>query len=115
MARFETWLEQDLNSPVCVRQLPGDLFRQDSQGNLIGVNVTKDGESVTLAGTVIGYVILPDKTTITVSGTRSGNTAYIVLPGTAYAQAGPVSITIKLTDGNEILTLAAVQGYIQAA
>lgn len=115
MAVMETWFDQDLSEPVKIRTMTGVMFRQDSQGNLVGVRITKDGEDVTLAGTVTGYVIKPDGTTVTVSGTRSGNTAYIILPAAAYTVSGTVTITIKLTDGSEILTLAAMQGYIQAA
>ena len=115
MAVMETWFDQDLGEPVKIRTMTGVMFRQDSQGNLVGVRITKDGEAVTLAGTVTGYVIRADGTTITVSGTRSGNTAYIILPATACAVTGPVTITIKLAEGSEILTLAAMQGYIQAA
>jgi len=115
MALMETWFDQDLSETVRMRTMTGIMFRQDSLGNLVGVRITKDGAEVTLAGTVTGYVIKPDGTTITVSGTRSGNTAYIILPATAYTDAGPVTITIKLAEGSEILTLAAMQGYIQAA
>lgn len=104
MARVETWFDQDLLKPVPIRQI-GSIYSQDALGNRIGVNVTKDGESVTLSGTVNGYIILPDGSHISCPGYRSGNKAYINLPANAYSIIGPISIAVKLTDGSSITTL----------
>lgn len=113
---LELWFDQDLNEPVSVRTVSGNIFHQDAGGNKIGVRVTKDGASYALSsGTVTGYVIRADGTTITISGTRSGNTAYIILPATACSVKGPIQIVIKLTQGSEIVTLAAMQSSVLAA
>lgn len=115
MAMIETWFDQDLLAPVPVHVLSGVVFDQDSLGNLIGVRITKDGEPVTLTGSVNGYCILSDGSTIPVDGSRdnSGNSAWIVLPQSAYLVLGTISIVIKLTDGNTITTLCACVGTVR--
>lgn len=117
MAVIETWLRQDLKGLVTVRSLQGQVFSLDNGGNLIGVKVTKDGNPVTLTGTVTGYCILSDGQTVTVTGSGSagiqnGNEAYIVLPQLVYSVPGQISIVIKLTSGSVTTTLAACTGYV---
>ena len=108
MAKVECWFKQDLKKPVKVQTLNGSVFTLDNVGSLIGVEVYSDGEAVTLTGTVNGYVILPDETTVSVAGTRSENKAYIALPQSALAYPGFIRIAIKLTNSSEITTLLAV-------
>lgn len=117
MAVIETWLRQDLNRMVRVQSLQGQVFSLDDGGNLIGVRVTKDGEPVSLAGTVTGYCILSDGQTVNVTGSgnagiQNGNEAYIVLPQLAYSVPGQLSIVIKITQNSTITTLAACTGYV---
>ena len=108
MARIETWLEQDLNTPVKPYYLKGNVFNLDNVGNLIGVKVYNNGSSVTLSGSVTGYCVLADGTTVSVTGTRSGNSASITLPQSALSVPGMIGIAIKLIDGSTITTLAVV-------
>lgn len=90
----------------------GLMFNEDSLGNLIGVNVYSDGEPVTLSGTVVGYCILANGTSIPVSGTRTSNKAYIIMPEVAYKVPGLIVIILKLTDGTATTTLAAVSATV---
>lgn len=108
MAIAETWLNCDLKRPVIVHQMNGNVFSHDDGGSLIGVNVFSNGAPVALSGTVVGYCIVPDGSTISVAGTRSGNQAYIILPESVLLLPGMVNIVIKLTDNNAVTTLAAV-------
>ena len=108
MAQIETWFEQDLKKPVKVHTLNGNVFTLDNAGSLIGVKVYDDGSPATLSGSVNGYIILPDDTTVSVAGTRSENKAYIALPQSALAYPGFIRIAIKLTNNSEITTLLAV-------
>lgn len=107
MAVIETWYNQDLQKPVQVQYLDGSLFSHNGNGNLIGVHVFNNGEPVTLGGTVSGYVITADGSTVPCTGTRSGNNASILIPPSAY-QPGGVLITVVLTEGSTVTTLAAV-------
>ena len=96
MAVFETVLRSDLTQPVQVKQLSGNLFSADNNGNRITVEVTRNGEPVELSGLVSGYVIRADGQTVYIPGTIEENTASIVLPISAYAIVGNVSIVIKV-------------------
>lgn len=108
MAIAETWFNCDLKKPIIVHQMNGNVFSHDDGGSLIGVNVFSDGEPVTLSGTVNGYCIIPDGSTIAIAGTRSGNKAFITLPKSVLLLSGMINIVIKLTDNNVVTTLAAI-------
>lgn len=97
MAIFETVLKSDLKKPVQVKQLSGNLFSGDSGGNKITVDVLDNGSPATISGTVTGYVIREDNSTVTISnGTLTGNKASIVLPASVYTVVGRVSIVVKV-------------------
>ena len=96
MAVFETWLKNDLQKPVSVKQLPTTLFLGDNESNLIGVEILDGGSAAVMTGDVYGYILRDDDDTIIVQGTLEGNNAFIVLPATAYAITGNISIVIKV-------------------
>lgn len=108
MARVETWFNQDLTEAVKVRYIDGNVFSQDNNGNLIGVNVFSGGNVATLSGSVAASIIRADGATIPAVGTLSGNRASVVLPQAAYTVPGALSIVIKLTSGTDVTTLCAV-------
>ena len=93
---FETWVRSDLKKPLDVKQLKNTLFLGDDDSNLIGVEVLDNGSTATLSGDVYGYIIRDDDVTVVIQGTLDGNKASIVLPDTAYAVAGCLSIVIKV-------------------
>ena len=108
MALIETWYNQDLQQPVKVNYLHGNVFSQDNQGNLIGVNVFDGGAPASISGTVSGSAIRADGATVALSGTLSGSAVYVILPSAAYAVPGLLSIVIKLTGGGSTTTLCAL-------
>lgn len=109
MAIIETWFEQDLKRPVKINKLDGNVFSQDNEGNLIGVELFDNGEPAIISGTVSGTVIRADGGTVAISsGTLSGNKCSVILPSTAYAVPGLISVVIKLTSGGRITTVCAV-------
>lgn len=114
MAVIETWFRQDLQKAVKVNHIDGNLFTHNGNGNRIGVRVYNDGEPVTLTGTVSGYVITSDGSTVPCVGARSGNKATITIPPAAY-QPGNAFITIFLTDGSTVTTLCAAQTTVLQA
>lgn len=111
MAVIETWFEQDLQKPVKVRYIDGNLFSHNGNGNRIGVIVTNNGDPVTLTGTVSGYAVLADGTTVPCTGSISGNKASILVPAAAYSP-GSILISIFLTDGTTVTTLAALSSSV---
>jgi len=107
MAR-ESWIHADLKKPREIHSI-GAIFAGERGGNLIGCEVTEDGEPVTLSGTVRGYVILPDGETITITdGTIQGNRVSILLSDPCYGMAGDIRITIKISD----VTVCACRGCV---
>ena len=114
MAVIETWYNQDLQQPVKVHYLDGSMFSHNGNGNRIGVHVFNNGASVTLSGTVSGYVVTSDGSTVPCTGARSGNAASILIPAAAY-QPGAVFITVFLTDGSTVTTLASVATNVMTA
>lgn len=110
MAVVEYWLSQDLSKPVIVQRMAGSYFTEDNVGNLIGVKCTKDGENVSLSGTVSAYVIRGDDQTVTVAnGVIDGNKASVLIPAVALEVPGPIAIVLRLTDGTTKTTLCAIQ------
>lgn len=108
MAQNETWLNHDMLEAVRVQYLDGNLFSMDNAGNLIGVNLTRDGVDYSGGGSVSANVIRADGSTVAVVGALSGNVATVVLPQSAYAVPGVASIVVKLTVSGEVTTIAAV-------
>ena len=108
MALIETWYKQDLKQPVKVNYLDGNVFSRDNQGNLVGVRVFDDGEPATLSGSVSASVIRADGATVAVSGVLSSNECYVILPQTAYAVPGVLSVVIKITSGSTVTAVCAM-------
>ena len=108
MAVIETWYNQELKKPVKVHYLDGNVFSQDSKGNLVGVCVFDNGTPATLYGSVSASVIRADGATLAVEGTLSGNECSVILPEAAYYVPGVISIVIKLTSGTTVTSLCAV-------
>ena len=112
MAQIETWYMQDLTQLVQVHHLPGNVFSQDNQGNIIGVEVFDDGVPATLSGTVSAMIVRPDGGTVAATGTLTGNKMSVSLPVEAYAIPGVISIVLKLTNGSVVTTLLAVVAVV---
>lgn len=114
MAVIETWFNQDLQKPVKVQYIDGSMFSNNGNGNRIGVNVYDNGEAVTLTGSVSGYAVLADGTTVPCTGARTGNKASILVPPAAYVP-GALFLSVFLTDGTTVTTLAAVSTSVLLA
>ena len=113
MAVITTNLTCDLQSPVKVQYLDGNLFSQDNQGNVINVAVFDGEEPAEISGTVSANVIRADGGTVAVAdGNIEGNVASVVLPSAAYYIPGVVSIVIKLTTSGVVTTIAAVVAMV---
>lgn len=112
MAQIETWFTQDLKKPVKVNYLDGNVFSQDNQGNVIGVEVYNGDTPASLSGSVSASVVRSDGYTVAVVGTRNGNKLSIALPEAAYAIPGVISIVLKLADTDSTVTLLAVVSMV---
>ena len=112
---MEYWIKTDLKQLPKVEKMAGVMFTQDSRADRIGVNVTKEGEPVELQGSVIGYIVKPDGSTITTAGQKQGNKAWVDLPAAAYTTPGLVSVFVKVTDEDRTITLGGVEGICYKA
>ena len=112
MALIEKWFEQDLLKTVEQRYIEGNFFSADNAGNLVGVKCYKDGAEASLSGTVTGYCVLSDGTTVPLTGTRSGNQAYIIMNQTALSVPGLIGVTIQLIDGTTKTTLLSIMANV---
>ena len=107
MATVNVNLTCDLQHPVQVQYIGGNLFSQDNAANTINVDVFNDGEPATLGGSISANVIRADGATVAVSGALSGNRAYVILPQACYAVPGTITVIIKNTESSTVTTLAA--------
>lgn len=112
---IETFFEQDVKKAVKVQYLDGNVFSQDNSGNKIGVRLFDNGEPQDVSGTISANVIRSDGVTVAVSGSSSNNAAWVILPQSAYAVPGVISIVIKLTSGSSITTICAIVANVYAS
>ena len=109
---FEYWLETELTNFPPVERIRGQVFSQDSGANKIGVRVTKNGLPVTLTGSVKAWVIKPDGSTIEIDGSKSNNTAWVVLSSSAYSVVGNIKVAIRLINDSQVTTLGVVEAHV---
>ena len=115
MAQIETWYRQDIKQPVQVHHLHGNVFSQDNQGNVIGVEVFDGDTPASLSGSVSASIVRSDGGTVAATGVLSGNKLSVALPAAAYAVPGVISIVLKLTTGAIVLSLLAVVAIVYAS
>ena len=109
MAVINTNLVCDLQNPVRVNYLCGNLYSDDSQGNSITVTVFDGGVPATLSGTVKVRVMRSDGATITgTGGAISGNVVTITLPVNALTVPGVVNISVYIVSSGVTTTIASV-------
>ena len=112
MAVLEVWYRQNKYSPATVHDLKGTVFTMDNAGTLIGVEVVENNQPVSLSGSVVGYCVLANGTTVSIAGIKQANKAYITLPTSALSVPGRLNIVIKLVNGSEVTTLGMVIAYV---
>lgn len=113
--RVEYTINVELKNLPIVHKISGRFFEQDSGGNRIRIVVTSDGRPAELEGAVLASIIRADNETITVYGALEGCTAYVDLPSEAYAVVGKLQVFIKLKNGDDVTTMAAVEGKVYPA
>jgi hypothetical protein len=108
MATLTTNLVCDLQKPLKINYLDGNLFSLDNGGNTINVFIMDGDQPAQISGDISANVIRPDGSTVAVTGALDGNRAYIILPQACYAISGTISIVIKNTDGTTVTTIGAI-------
>ena len=96
----------DLSHPLVVHPIPGIMGGGDRYADIIRVLVYQNGEPVTLSGTVTGYVMNRAGDTFVIDGVCSGNGAQVQLIEEVYELPGPITIAVRLVNGDVKTTLA---------
>ena len=107
---------------VDIELTKGGIFRSfaskslgegDANAVRFGFRCLQDGEPVDLSGTVIGYFIRADGTSVVINGgTVSGEVAYVTLPAACFAVEGAFSLAIKLSGSSIVGTMRIVDGTV---
>ncbi len=87
------------NDPLIRRDVGALLGLYDKAANRFGVELYDNGTALTLSGkTVTGYMIRPDGVTVDISGTASGNQAYVELKENCYLYDGAFTLSLKVDE-----------------
>lgn len=92
----------------------------DALANRYGVRIFRDGEPVSVeSNTVTGVFMAPDGTNYAITETnypgstgKTGNVAFVQLPGICYAARGQFCLAIKLNGGSVNGTMRIVDGTV---
>lgn len=84
----------------------------DNNANRFGVRAFRNGLPENLSGTCAGYFIRADGETVVITGTVSGDTAYVDLPETCYVVEGQFSLVIKVSGSGVTGTMRIVDGTV---
>ena len=89
----------------------------DIKANAFGVRVFRNGEPVNVEeATCQGVMMMPNGSNILIEGSSltsvSGNTAYVILPQSAYAAEGQFALAIRLIGSGITGTMRIVDGVI---
>ena len=88
------------------------IGENDQLANRFGVRLLRNGEPSAIGGTCAGYFIRPDGDTVVITGTVSGNTAYVDLPQACYTYEGQFALAIKVTSGSATGTMRIIDGVV---
>jgi uncharacterized Ntn-hydrolase superfamily protein len=90
------------------------IGKSDDDANRFGVRVKRNGEAESMAGiSCAGYFTNSQGGRITLTGTVSGNEAYVTLTDACYTYAGPFRLAIKLSGGGVTSTVRIVDGMVE--
>lgn len=104
----------DLSKPLTRGKAVELLATGDKLSNRFGAAVYRDKDKIGLSGyAVTGYFIRPGHDTVVITGTASGNTAYVDLPQACYIASGAFSLAIKISGGGITQTVRIIDGYIR--
>ena len=106
MSSYHIHFDTELRNPLkLARHNLHSMVQDDTQAHRITVTVTDNGAPVTL-GTIKAFFIRPDKQMITITGTKSGNTATVILTEDCYKVRGRGRLTVKNTTTDAITSIA---------
>lgn len=94
----------------------GYIYRDDNAAHVWEVTILRDGEPADLTGyTVRGYFIRSDETTVSITGSKSGNVATVQLNASCYALKGLLKGVVRLEKTGEVITVSAMHVRVDVA
>lgn len=112
MAQFVNMFDVDLQKPTAPQPLRATVGEGDANGLRVGARVASNGQYIALGGSCVGKVIRADGATVQLTGTISGNQAYVVLDQTSCAVEGPIQVAVCWVSGSNVTTLLVAYGTI---
>lgn len=94
----------------------GYIYRDDNAAHVWEVTILRDGEPADMTGyTVRGYFIRSDETTVSITGSKSGNVATVQLNASCYALKGLLKGVVRLEKTGEVITVSAMHVRVDVA
>ena len=87
-------------------------YEGDANSLRVGAQVTDGGAYTALGGSCVGKAIRADGATVPLTGTISGNLAYVVLDQTCCAVEGPIEVSVIWVSGGNKTTLLKAYGIV---
>ncbi|MBO7686746.1 MAG: hypothetical protein J6V72_10190 [Kiritimatiellae bacterium] len=98
--QFERWVEINLDKGrAAAIDLGPSLFTEDTNPLKLGVRLRNSDGDVTVEGTVTGKAVTAAGDTITLTGSKDGNAAWIVVPQSALVQ-GKLELFLRISDAS---------------
>lgn len=101
-----------LDGLILPEPLAGALYMNENQAHRFAISCTKEGQSVTLTGSVTGRFIRADGQTVLLTGSVSGGVAYVTLPQACYIVPGRFIMAIFNVANGATTTIYAAAGNI---
>lgn len=118
MSQFEQWEYVNLLAGAGKFQVNGGLFARDVNGNRLGLHVYHGNDKAALSGTVQGIAKFPpnsdniEKFEFTGEIGQNGSDVWVDLPKECYYYPGPMTVAIRLVNGDSRTVLATFSGHV---
>lgn len=113
MAQFLNMYKVDLTDGAAPVVSLKQIHLGDHKANRVGAIVTMDGVPYPLGGNCAGTAILADGSTVPLTGTVSGNQAYVELDNACYQVEGQINVFVAWVSGSLQTTLLAAVGTVR--
>ena len=95
-----------------VDQLTTPLYQLEVEGHTFEITVLQNKEAATVSGSVAARFIRPDGTTVSFTGSASGNVATITLPQACYLYNGRFGLVVFVSGSGTTMALYACTGSV---
>ena len=98
LMQFELWKTVDLREGRAgTLDIGPKLFTEDINPMTVGIKLVQAGAAVTVEGTVTGKAIIADGSTVTLTGGKEENRAWVVIPQDALGVPGKIEIFLRIS------------------